>query len=276
MSEPTNTSIHREFELERMILFSDAVFAIAITLLIIEIKFPELPENYKVSPDLFKMFKPTLFQFLGFFLSFFFIGISWAKHLKMFRYLKAYDNGVIFFNLLSLMFIVAFPFAASGVTHLRSGFMFPLIIYLGNIMLIFLSNFLLAHYIFKHKPSLSIPGHEAEKKYIYLQNKASAIALTLVFFIILSTAVITHYNNEYTTASMLFERCTIPFLIAPVSLNTYMNPPIIKTNKTISILSTMPLIGACSIFKNPCGVLGCFVNVPGIDTGLCISPLINF
>ena len=96
MTDSTNNSLHKEFELERMILFSDAVFAIAITLLIIEIKFPELPENYKESLDLFKMFKPTLLHFLGFLLSFFLIGMSWARHLKMFRYLKAYDNGVIF------------------------------------------------------------------------------------------------------------------------------------------------------------------------------------
>ena len=77
MSEPTGNSVHKEFELERMILFSDAVFAIAITLLIIEIKFPELPENYRKSLDLFVMFKPTLIQFFGFFLSFFFVGMSW-------------------------------------------------------------------------------------------------------------------------------------------------------------------------------------------------------
>lgn len=196
MSETPNNSIHKEFELERIILFSDAVFAIAITLLIIEIRFPELPENYKESLDLFKMFKPTIIQFLGFFLSFFFIGMSWAKHLKMFRYLKAYDNGVIFRNLLSLLFIVAFPFAATGITHSRPGFMFPYIIYISNIMLITVSNFLLAHYIFKHKPTLCAPGHEVEKKYIYLQSKATAITLFLSFIIILTTAIVSHYNNE--------------------------------------------------------------------------------
>lgn len=202
MSETPNNNIHKEFELERMILFSDAVFAIAITLLIIEIKFPELPEDYRVSLDLFKMFKPTLIQFLGFFVSFFFIGMSWSRHLKMFRYLKSYDDGVIFRNLLSLLFIVAFPFAASGITHFRPSFMFPYIIYLGNVMLIALSNFLLAHYIFKHKPSLSIPGHEAEKIYIYLETTASAAALGLCFIIVLTTAILSRYNNEYILISL--------------------------------------------------------------------------
>lgn len=198
MSEVKETSIHREFELERMVLFSDAVFAIAITLLIIEIKFPELPEDYKVSLDLWKMFKPTAVHFLGFFVSFFVIGMSWAGHLKMFRYLNAYDNGVIFRNLVSLFFIVAFPFAASGITHLNPrSFAFPMVIYIGNITLINLSNFLLAHYIFKHKPSLSIPGFEAEKKFIYMQTKFTAIGLGICFTIILATAILSGFNNVY-------------------------------------------------------------------------------
>src|SRR6185312_6272512 len=44
---PPATSLEKEFELERMILFTDPVFAIAITLLIIDIKWPALPDNIK-------------------------------------------------------------------------------------------------------------------------------------------------------------------------------------------------------------------------------------
>ncbi|MES2372002.1 MAG: TMEM175 family protein [Bacteroidota bacterium] len=206
MSEVKETSIHREFELERMVLFSDAVFAIAITLLIIEIKFPELPADYKTAPYLRKMFEPVALHFLGFLVSFFVIGMSWAGHLKMFRYLNAYDNGVIFFNLLSLFFIVAFPFAASGITHFNEGFMFPMLIYIGNIFLINLSNFLLANYIFKRKPALSIPGHEVEKKFIYLQTKATALILGICFLIMLTTAILSDFNGKaiaYSTYSLV-------------------------------------------------------------------------
>ncbi len=201
MSEVTPNSLHKEFELERMILFSDAVFAIAITLLIIEIKFPELPENYKTSLDLFEMFKHTLIEFGGFILSFFFIGLSWSRHLKMFRYLKAYDDGVIFLNLLSLLFIVTFPFTASGLTHLNPEFVFPMIIYIGNIMMVMVANFLVAHHVFKRKPLLSIPGHEAEKHYIYLQSKYPAMVLTFVFVVMIATYIITNHNYEYTLKS---------------------------------------------------------------------------
>ena len=219
MSEVTPNSLHKEFELERMILFSDAVFAIAITLLIIEIKFPELPENYKTSLDLFEMFKHTLVEFGGFILSFYFIGLSWSKHLKMFRYLKAYDDRVIFLNLLSLLFIVTFPFTASGLTHLNPGVVLPMVIYIGNIMMVMIANFLVADHIFKRKPLLSIPGHEADKQYIYLQSKYPAMVLTSVFVIMLAIFFLTNHSFKYTlysTYSMI-----IAMLIMRIKLKKY-------------------------------------------------------
>src|ERR1700744_6089437 len=101
-------ALEKEFELERMILFSDAVFAIAITLLVIDIKWPELPES-RAGVDKLQLLKPTIFGFLGFALSFFFIGKSWAIHLRLFRLLRKYDQGLINLNLLFLFFIVIFP-----------------------------------------------------------------------------------------------------------------------------------------------------------------------
>jgi uncharacterized membrane protein len=201
MSEQKD-SLHKEFELERMILFSDAVFAIAITLLIIEIKFPELPEGYRDHLELWKMFKPTMGHFFSFLLSFFFIGMSWTRHLRMFRYLRAYDDGVIFLNLASLFFIVAFPFSASGFTHITPHFMFPMVIYAANAMLIFLSNFLLSHYIFKRRAHLSVPGYEAEKKYIYLQNLISAIMMGLLFLVVVVNSMIFGYEENTLTISV--------------------------------------------------------------------------
>ena len=63
-------TIEREFELERVILFSDAVFAIAITLLIIDIKFPELPEKLD-NVDYLRVFKPLMLHFFALCISFF-------------------------------------------------------------------------------------------------------------------------------------------------------------------------------------------------------------
>jgi uncharacterized membrane protein len=103
---------------------------------------------------------------------------------------------VIFRNLLSLLFIVTFPFVASGFTHFKPSFMFPVIIYMANVLLIAISNFLLAHYIFKHKPALTIPGHDADKQYIFMQSKILTIVFSIAFVIILATAIVTNLDNK--------------------------------------------------------------------------------
>ena len=72
-------NIHKEFELERLILFSDAVFAIAITLLIIEIKFPDVPKGTNGN-KLWQLFQHTFIEFATFILSFFIIGGYWMRH----------------------------------------------------------------------------------------------------------------------------------------------------------------------------------------------------
>ena len=190
MSEITKASLEKEFELERMILFSDAVFAIAITLLILEIKFPELPENYK-SINLFSFFKPTLIHFFAFIISFFFIGMSWSRHLTLCKFLKQYNNTVIFFNLLLLFFIVTFPFSISAfIDNVNRALPLAITVYISNIFLVIFAQFVFAHYILKRNVGLSVPGHEKEKQYFYLKAKYSFIMLFATISIMIAAAVI--------------------------------------------------------------------------------------
>lgn len=203
------SELQKEFELERMILFSDAVFAIAITLLIIEIKFPEVPRDATV-PQIEELFKPVIIRFLGFILSFFFIGLMWARHLKIFKYLKNYDNGVIFRNLLFLFFIVCFPFTASGLTeHIRPHFLLPILIYMINIACVSISQFILCSYLYKKNSRLSVTGFEIEKKYILLQSKFGALILAIGVAVVLSVSLISPGNYTYVLASFY----VVPFMM---------------------------------------------------------------
>jgi len=70
-----HNELKKEFQIERMILFSDAVFAIAITLMAIEIKVPVIEEHGVTDHELLKALGHLVFKFIGFIISFFIIGL---------------------------------------------------------------------------------------------------------------------------------------------------------------------------------------------------------
>jgi uncharacterized membrane protein len=198
-SEAGKSLMEKEFELERVMLFSDAVFAIAITLLVIDIKFPDLPENL-AGVKLLHYFRPTIFGLLAFIISFFFIGRSWSIHLQLFRMLKTYDQGLINRNLFFLFFIATFPFTASGVAgHLRTGFTLPFHFYVFNITLVMVSHLFICRYILFGKTKLAIEGYEAEKKYMYIRSLYSAISMVAIFVMAVLITVFFPYNENLIT-----------------------------------------------------------------------------
>jgi len=98
-----------EHGLERLIFFSDAVFAIVITLLVIDIHAPHLRFG---SPD--RDYWIALVnlapEFLGFFISFFVIGFFWAGHHRTFSLAAHYSPRLLFPNLMLLAAVAAMPF----------------------------------------------------------------------------------------------------------------------------------------------------------------------
>ena len=105
MADHLHNELKKEFQLERMILFSDAVFAIAITLLIIEIKIPEVDEP--TDKALLQSLGHLIPKFIGFIISFIFIGLYWTIHHRMFGFVTSYDKKLLVLNLFFLFFIIA-------------------------------------------------------------------------------------------------------------------------------------------------------------------------
>jgi uncharacterized membrane protein len=184
MAEIQN-ELQKEFELERMILFSDAVFAIAITLLILEVKFPHLPDNPTVH-ETQELFKPVIIRFTAFAISFFFIGVMWAKHLKMFKYLRSYNGTIITLNLIFLFFIVCFPFILSGFSeNTHTHFSLPIFLYISNLALVSTAKGVLAFYIFRKDSKNTVPGFLIEKKYLLLESVWTASAFITILLIMI-------------------------------------------------------------------------------------------
>jgi uncharacterized membrane protein len=107
MSIVAKTSDHTA--LERLALFSDAVMAIAITLLVLEIKVPAL-HGRTTDAALQEALIELLPKFAGFAISFVVIGAFWQGHHRMFRYIGTFGSRLLMLNLYFLLFICFLPY----------------------------------------------------------------------------------------------------------------------------------------------------------------------
>ncbi len=94
--------------------FSDGVIAIAITLLVLELKAPVL--EGKPETSFFKALWDEWPSFLGFFTSFITILVMWINHHRLFTHIKRTDTVMLLFNGLLLMGISLVPFTTKLVT----------------------------------------------------------------------------------------------------------------------------------------------------------------
>jgi uncharacterized membrane protein len=107
-----HTSDQDQLGLERLLFFSDAVIAIAITLLALDIRLPtgaESSSNAQLLAQLLGIWQ----KYLAYAISFLAIGNFWMAHHRRFRFIKRYDRGLLILNLLFLMVIAFVPFPTS-------------------------------------------------------------------------------------------------------------------------------------------------------------------
>jgi uncharacterized membrane protein len=109
---PSDTPSSRSEDMSRMAALTDGVIAIAITLLVLDIAVPEIPDALvgdELGSALWEL-RPQLFAFL---LSFVLIAYYWASHRLLFSHLRTIDGPLIAINLFFLLMIALMPFAAA-------------------------------------------------------------------------------------------------------------------------------------------------------------------
>ena len=126
--------------LDRLIFFSDAVFAIAITVLVLDIRLPaggDTADNRQLLLMLTGLW-PKYFAYL---LSFWVIGLYWISHHRKFLIIKRFDNRLLRLNLLLLMVIAFIPFPTAVLSengNRTATIFYSLIMAIGGLLVFFL------------------------------------------------------------------------------------------------------------------------------------------
>jgi uncharacterized membrane protein len=138
LAEDTNT--------DRLQFFSDAVFAIAMTLLVIEITVPVLvdPTNQQLDAAVADLFP----KFLAYAISFGVIAINWAGHHRKFSVTRRFDGRVVWINMLLLFLIAFLPFPTSLLSN-YAGRIVAVVMYASVVSAISLVQFWMWSYTYR-------------------------------------------------------------------------------------------------------------------------------
>jgi len=210
MGTPLHNELRKEFQLERMILFSDAVFAIAITLLVIEIKVPEIHTGVS-DKLLLQSIGHLIPKFIGFLVTFMLIGLYWTIHHRMFGYVTSYTPKLLMLNLLFLFFVALMPFSTgfyseyAGPELMRQQLKVPMTFYVLNFCGVGFVNYFMWRYVTNPKNKVAEPPIDLLTSKL---AKLRSFTVPLIFLLMLPVAYLTN----------VFFAVWVPMLI-PISLS---------------------------------------------------------
>jgi len=184
---PATGDLDGEVELiaaERLIFFSDAVVAIAITLLALTLTPPLLGENATNRDVLAALWTSgRRLEYIAFLVSFMVIANHWRSHHRLFRYVSRLDERLVTLNLLWLLMIVLTPFASRLVSG-NGGFGVRFGLYAG-VQLVTLTSFLLmSRHIKRHallRPHAPPPTTDSDDASILTVAALFAVSIPFAF-----------------------------------------------------------------------------------------------
>ena len=145
-----DSSFH--FETARTAAFSDAVFAIAITLLVIDLRAPDLAPGQSLASALLADYP----RYVALVSSFAIIGLVWIHHHRLFRLIERADHTLVNLNLLLMLAVLVVPYPTALLAEF-SDHRTAVVLYTCVVALIALLFNVLWHYA-RRRPWLLRPG----------------------------------------------------------------------------------------------------------------------
>jgi len=133
------------YDKSRVINFSDAVFSIVMTLLILEVA---VPTSIELTQKPFgEVLSSRIPAFIGLLVSFLVSALYWIGHIKLMRYVSLVSGKLLWLNVFFLLSIVVLPFSTAMYVN-GFGYAGPFIFYCANLGIIGFFNLWMVHYVY--------------------------------------------------------------------------------------------------------------------------------
>jgi uncharacterized membrane protein len=165
----------------RLIAFTDGVFAIIITILVLELHAPDLASGQSLKESLAEI-RPTL---LAFVISFVLVGMYWVWHRGVFTRVRYVNSDVLWLNLLFLLPTAMIPFAASVLGE-NDGDATALHLYGAILIIVTLLRMVLDWYLLRH-PGLMWEPVTAHGRRVAMSFAAMPLLVYAIAMLIAST-----------------------------------------------------------------------------------------
>ncbi len=165
---------------DRLLAFTDGVFAIIITILVLDIRIPELDSGQSLSESLTEI-RPTTIAFV---ISFLLVGMYWTEHRSTFSQVRFIDHNAIWLNLLFLLPMSLVPFAASAIGEYSDE---PTALHIYGAVLIAVTLLRVAmNSYFAHHPGLLWTTSTKRDRWLTLGTTAAPLVIYVIAMLIAS------------------------------------------------------------------------------------------
>lgn len=180
---------------DRLIAFSDSVFAVIVTVMVLELKAPEQAD--------FSVLWPLWPTAISYIVSYIFVAIIWINHHHLMQFVGAPRLELIWINFVHLFLISLLPFATAWVarTQLSSS---AVALYAGLFVCIDVAYNLFEHDVLAHADDTRVPAPmrrlARRRSLLVLGGFAAAMLVALVAprvgFVLICTALVLHLRPE--------------------------------------------------------------------------------